>query len=438
MGIRGSTRVEPRRATRALTGSSNVPRFSFFEARWLLLPLITPKYRSLAPGPQLSRGEFTFPSHVRSPGIPRTCAEIPSMRIDLRRSSPRLGAGWMRMAVTAVGCTIGLSLLARLAMQADAAATWRAVGSAGPLVAAGLLPFAISLAVDAYGTVLLLRGLGHTATLWQVLPVRIASEALHISMPLGVVAADTATAALLEARCDVPVRDGLVASLARRWLVMRAHGAYIFAGAVVGFPTLAALSPGLLGRPGLPWVVLASCLVPLAISAAVAASFLGRTTFARLHATLGRVPSQRLARWLQTRRHEAAATDLQATRLRAAGSATTPATLAFLGCWCLEAVESALLLHLVGAEVTLPAVFAIEAGLSLVRSAAVIAPSGLGIVDLGYGAVLPALGADAGAVPAFVLLKRAKELLWVLAGYSVIGGLRGRAASAAPSASPAT
>ena len=95
------------------------------------------------------------------------------------------------------------------------------------------------------------------------------------------------------------------------------------------------------------------------------------------------------------------------------------ATLSFFFCWCLEALESALLLHLVGAPIDLAAVFAIEAGLSLVRSAAVIAPSGLGVVDLGYATVLPMLGADAGAAPAFVLLKRAKEVVWVLFGYAL-------------------
>jgi hypothetical protein len=63
-------------------------------------------------------------------------------------------------------------------------------------------------------------------------------------------------------------------------------------------------------------------------------------------------------------------------------------------------------------------VFAIEAGLSLVRSAAVLAPSGLGVVDLGYATVLPLLGVDAGATPAFVLLKRSKEVAWVLLGYA--------------------
>jgi uncharacterized membrane protein YbhN (UPF0104 family) len=355
------------------------------------------------------------------------------MTMDFSRRLPS-----PKMALTALGCAFGLALVARVAMHADGAATWRAIGSAGPLVVLGLIPFAVSLAIDAYGTTFLLRALGHRATLWQVLPVRVASEALHLSMPAGVVAADTATAALLEGRCDVPVRDGLVASLARRWLVMRSHSAYILLGALVGFSTLEGLSISLLGRPGLPWAVLGSTLVPLALSSAVAASLLGRSTFAKLHAALGRLPSERLTRWLQARRHDAAATDLQVGRLRAARAETNRASAAFLVGWCLEAIESALFLHLVGADVTLASVFAIEAGLSLVRSAAVIAPSGLGVVDVGYGAVLPALGADAGAVPAFVLLKRAKELVWVLAGYAVLVGLRGRAVTPAPSASPAT
>ena len=62
----------------------------------------------------------------------------------------------------------------------------------------------------------------------------------------------------------------------------------------------------------------------------------------------------------------------------------------------------------------------------MVRSAVVLAPSGLGVVDLGYATVLPMLGADAGGAPAFVLLKRAKEIFWVLAGYAILAAWRNR------------
>jgi hypothetical protein len=283
------------------------------------------------------------------------------------------------------------------------------------------------MTIDAHGTAILLRALGHPTTAWQMLPVRLASEALHISIPAGVIASDAVTAALLDARYEVPLRDGLVASIARRWLVMRAHTGYMVLGTIVGFATLAHLSRRLIGGAELPWIVLASALVPLSLSAVLGAGVLGRSQFARLHAAMARIGWPRLSRWLETRRAEAAATDVQVGRLRAARGATTTATFTFLAVWLFETLESVAILRIVGAPVPLTAVFAIEAGMSLVRSAAIVAPSGLGVVDLGYASVLPWLGADHGSAPAFVLLKRAKEVVWVLVGYAVLAALRARA-----------
>jgi hypothetical protein len=329
-------------------------------------------------------------------------------------------------ALTIIGGAFAVGLLAVLVSRSDPGATWAAIRSAGPLVVAALVPFAFGITADACGLLALLRGLGHRTRLAQVLPVRLASEALHLSMPAGFVASDTATAVMLESHCGVPLRDGVIASIARKWLVMRMHAVYIVAGAVVGFAALAQLSQSLMGRAGLPWIVAASSLVPLALSAGLGAGLLGRSTFARLHGLLSRVPSRRLAAWLESKRHDAAMTDRQSARLRAEPAAIARASIAFLVTWCFEAIESALVLRLVGVHIDLAAVFAIEAGLSLVRSAAVIAPSGLGVVDLGYATVLPLLGADAGGAPAFVLLKRAKEVVWVLAGYAVIAAWRAR------------
>jgi uncharacterized protein (TIRG00374 family) len=340
---------------------------------------------------------------------------------DVRRPKGKLG----RMVLQVLGGAIGIGVVVRLAMQADVGATWRAVSSAGPLVATALVPFAIGMALDAWGMVVLLRALGHRTSLAQMLPVRFASEALHVTLPAGFVAADTATAVLLEKRCDVPVRDGIVASIARKWLVMRSHAAYIVVGAIAGFAALAALAD-VVHAAALPWMVVGSAALPLVLSVGVGAGLLGRSTFSRLHAMLAKVPSRRVAAWLESRRHDAVASDAQAGRLRGARGATAVATLAFLGCWCFEALESALLLRLVGVHVDLASVFAVEAGLSMVRSIIVIAPSGLGVVDLGYATVFGALGADPGSAAAFVLLRRAKEAVWVAIGYATFTALRGR------------
>jgi uncharacterized membrane protein YbhN (UPF0104 family) len=333
---------------------------------------------------------------------------------------------YARTALHLAGAAVAVGVLWHLVAQADPAATWHAISSAGPLVAIAVLPFAVGMTLDAWGTARLLRALGHRTSLGRMLPVRLASEALHITLPAGFVAADTATALLLERRCDVPVRDGVVASIARKWLVMRSHAAYIAVGAAAGCAALTVLADALQVK-ALPGLVLGSAIVPLVLSAAVGAGLLGGSPFARLHAALAKVPSRRFARWLEARKHDAVATDGQVARLRQARASTAIATLAFLGSWCFEALESALLLRLVGARVDLPAVFAVEAGLSMVRSIVVLLPSGLGVVDMGYATVMRALGVDASAAAAFVLLRRAKEAAWVAIGYAILAAWRGRA-----------
>jgi hypothetical protein len=319
-------------------------------------------------------------------------------------------------------------LFAHLFAHVGVEETWHALGAGGPFVVLALVPFAVGMTIDSIGSVALLRALGHRTTLAQMIPVRIASEALHLSLPAGFAAADTATAMLLKARCDVPVGDGAVTSIARKWLVMRSHTVYVAAGAIAGIVPLAALSRSLIGSSALPWAVLASAVIPFAASYGVGVVLLGRSTFAGLFELLGKLPSPALRRWLDARRDDAIATDAQVARLRASAPAIRTATLAFLGGWCVEALESALLLRLVGAPIPFGAVFAFEGGLSLLRSIAAVAPPGLGIVDLGYATLLPAFGAGPGAAPAFVLLKRAKELAWVTVGYAILGATRGRAA----------
>jgi uncharacterized membrane protein YbhN (UPF0104 family) len=271
--------------------------------------------------------------------------------------------------------------------------------------------------------------MGQRTTFAQMLPVRIASEALHFSLPGGFVASDTATALLLSSRSDVKIPDGVVALVARKWLVMRAHAIYIALGALVGLPALGELSRAHGGGRALPWAVVGSSIIPLAVSCSIGAVLLGRGTLVNLATLLSRVPLAAVRRWVESRREQAAATDTQVARLRASHRATWMATSAFLVGWCFEALESAFLLHLVGADVPLRAVFAVEGGLSLVRSIVFLSPSGLGVIDLGYAAVLPAFGAEAGATAAFLLLKRAKELAWIAGGYAVLAAMRARALS---------
>ena len=98
------------------------------------------------------------------------------------------------------------------------------------------------MTLDAAGIGILLRALGRRVPLARLVTIRIATEALHLTAPAGFLVADSATAALLDTRCGVPVAEGAVIAIARKWLVTRSHAAYILLGAFSGAAALAGVS----------------------------------------------------------------------------------------------------------------------------------------------------------------------------------------------------
>jgi hypothetical protein len=327
----------------------------------------------------------------------------------------------------------------------DTGATWRALTEAGRWAPLAFVPFVAAMTFDATGIGILLGTLGRRVRLARLLPIRIATEALHLTAPAGFVVADSATAALLDSRCQVPVDEGAVLAIARKWLVMRAHGAYIALGAAGGATLLAGVSSRSLGGPWLPWAVGASGLLPLTLSLLLGAGFRGRPALARIQAALGRLPiravRQRVARW-QT---GAARVDAKLARVGAARRETWIACASFFGGWICETLETALIVKLVGGPLDLPFAMGVEVGISMLRSVGNVAPAGLGVQDAGYAVLFEAVGLPPHTTAAFVLLKRAKELVWIAFGYGLLitmrrtkgvpalsGGLVGRVARSAP------
>jgi uncharacterized membrane protein YbhN (UPF0104 family) len=79
-------------------------------------------------------------------------------------------------------------------------------------------------------------------------------------------------------------------------------------------------------------------------------------------------------------------------------------------------------------ELPLLTAVVVETAIIVLRSVAVPVPAGLGVQDVGYVLCLKALDVpDATTVgTAFVLLKRGKDLFWILAGFALLAlGERG-------------
>lgn len=331
-----------------------------------------------------------------------------------------------RLALPAVVvCGAGVVLL-RAFQAVDIGATLRTMAHLGPFAPLALAPFLVAMALDAAGLQVLLRSLGRSVPLGELLPIRIATEALHLTAPAGFLVADSACAALLEARCAVPLADGAILAVARRWLVMRGHGAYLVLGAVSGAAALTVVSTRYLGGPWLAWAVGGSALVPLLLSLGVSVGFSGR-------GVLGlwlRAAANARWQWVRdcsARWHAGASSvDTRLARIGAARAATWIATAAFFGCWLTEAMDTAIVLRLVGGPSEFALALGAEVGISLLRSVGNVAPAGLGVQDAGYAALLPAMGMTPERAAAFVLVKRGKECLWILVGYGLICALRAK------------
>jgi len=314
-------------------------------------------------------------------------------------------------ALEAIAFALAVLLLGRRLVGSNLPGAVHLISKVGPSVLLALVPFAMAMVLDTLAQRSLLLAIGQRVRFGTLYVVRLAAEAAQMSLPAGAVFAETLTPLLLKQRSDVPYGSSIVANAGKKWLTIRAQAGYIALSFVIGFGTLAKVSPALIGSPALPWITLAAAFIPLVGSWMLGAT-LRRKDWAK---AVRSFPS--LARYQL---------DIGFDGLASAKSAQWKATLLLFGGWLLETIDTLVILRLLGAQVGFAEVIAFEAGLALVRSLAFFAPAGLGVQDLGYMAFLGALGlpgaAELGA--AFVLLKRAKEALFIVCGGGLFLALR--------------
>ncbi len=297
------------------------------------------------------------------------------------------------------------------------------VGVAGFLLL--LLPQFCSLFVESAGWCWAFANLGRSLPLLRVFQVRLSTEALAMSLPAGALICESTKPALLGRLCGVPVGESIAAMVARKYLLLASQAVYVLTLAGLGFGLLQGISRSALGLPGLGYVALgcgsAVALAALCIDRGLKQSSLAQSALA----VLRRLPLSFVRRALEASAAHFGRTDDEISRyfrlpLRAR---LAPAVFFLLG-WLLEAVETFVILRLLGVEVDFVTAASVEVVLSFVRNVVFVTPAGLGVQDGGYAAFLTALGIPNALTvsAAFVVLKRGKELVWTAVGYSLLAG----------------
>ncbi len=335
---------------------------------------------------------------------------------------------------------LSLGLLAWILRSADVGRALGLVRSLGWYLPLLVLPNLVAVLAEGAGWWASFVRLGSRPRFPRLLAVRVVVDALMLGLPSGSVVSETVQPYLLKRRCGVPLETAIVASVARKFFVVVSHGLFLGLATLLAWPLLDQDSSAAIGRQGLPWLLLLTSLTLVtAALAGVLATAHGKVAD-RVHRGLDRLGGRWLGSWLERNALRFQRTDDEfAAFFGREPAGLLPSIALYMAGWFVRSAETWLFLRLVGVDVPLPAAMVIETALHLVRAMAVPVPAGLGVQDAGYVLCLKALGvADVATVgAAFVLLKRGKDLFWILLGFLLLGiGRRPRALAAIAEGGP--
>ncbi|MGZ3452540.1 MAG: lysylphosphatidylglycerol synthase domain-containing protein [Polyangiales bacterium] len=315
-----------------------------------------------------------------------------------------------------IAALVAVLVFVRVLSSADLDRTRSLIARIGPAVLLIGTPYLLVIGFDALAWKWLLRILGRELRFSRLMAVRLSTEAVLLSFPGGALLAEGLKPVLL-ARDGVPYAETAATLAAKKVLLIGTQSLYLATAAIFGWNVLRTIAPAL------PVAVLLAALVLFAAATAMLLIFLHGSLGARSHRLLERLPFAGLRTWLGTRREGFAATDTHLASVFGAHVAElSRAAGPFFLSWLAESLESWTILHLLGVRLDFFQVMAFEAGVSLLRSIVFFVPAGLGVQDAGYMTALNALAIrdPTNTAAAFVLLKRAKEVFWIVTGYTVL------------------
>ena len=319
------------------------------------------------------------------------------------------------------GLLVGMMLIGYLLSNMDLAGAFIRINSIGFASILILLPY---LGLHLLETVawrrLFPRSVG-PVDLLKLFRIQLVSETVSMTLPAGVAVGEPLRPWLCRRFMGIPLPDGFATITVRKLMLGAAQGLYTIIGAVAGFSVLQTASAQVLGFGGLGIVMLATGSVVTLVFMAMLLMMLNGNAVVTLHRLLVKVPFRKVRDWLLEREEGFAETDRKLHGVKADGLVgLVPVMIIYISAWIMLSIESYLILHLLGIKLGFGQVLAFDTAMLMLRAIFFFIPSGLGVQELGYLAFFGSLGVSAADLAAFLLLRRAKEILWYAIGYIVM------------------
>jgi uncharacterized protein (TIRG00374 family) len=324
--------------------------------------------------------------------------------------------GWRvaRVLMLALGAT----LLAILVSQNDPAALLTAIRQLSwRILIIVAFPFTLVNTLDTLGWRFAFRR--DRVPFSTLFSARLAGEAFNLTTPTASVGGEAVKAWLV--RRHVSIAEGFTSVIVAKTTITVAQGLLL----VVGLPCAWLLLPA--GSPLLRMMAWLLAIEVVAVTGFVVVQLSG--AFAGGGRALGRFPMiARLAGGLGR-------VDDSLTQFYRREPVRLALSILFhFLVWLASALETWLILSLLGIDVSLLTATLIEAFSTAVRFATFMVPASLGALEGGHVALFGALGLGATAGMSFSLVRRVREAAWIGIGFIALAAYRGLAPAAAVSA----
>ena len=271
------------------------------------------------------------------------------------------------------------------------------------------LPYALIMAVDTLGWRYAFAG--DRPPFHRLLGARMAGDALNVSTALASVGGEAVKAWLI--RRDISYEESVPTLVIAKTTSTIAQALFLFIGIAIAWITMPMGS-----------VVTRSMLWLLGIEVLLVGGFLGVQVAGLVHR------GGRLLRWLGLAESASYAERLDfALRefYRREWRRATLSTGFHLCGWLLGALETYLMLVVLAVPVSSVTSIVIEAFGSGVRFAAFLVPASIGALEGANSAAFAALGFTASAGLAFTLVRRGRQVVWIVVGLLVLVAMRSTA-----------
>ena len=313
---------------------------------------------------------------------------------------------WLRLTLFAIGA-LTLSLLV---WHIGPLRIWDAAIRLGPLgLLLVLLPSLIMYVLEAYGWKLTLGAYANAVPFLKLLAIRTAGEVVNMTTPTAYVGGEPLKAYLLK-RDKIPFVDGLASVILAKTVMSIAQVLFILMGLAAAF--------WIIGREHSPAQLVIASVVSAGLLAFGIIGFVAVQRWGLFTGGLGllRRANLRVA-YLEARENQLHELDRTIQNFYSRDrQRCLLATGSFLLGWLTEALEVWVMLALLGQPVSMGASIAIGGLSSLIKGGTFFIPGSLGAQDGGNLVLVTAFGYSEVAGITFALLRRFREIVWIVIG----------------------